>query len=895
MPDPRKRNAKPTASKKEFQIRSQAEGYGILTFVAVEAIPLSEAYKRDSESLRVALQKELFEAFSAFEGATLYVDVDRIALSLFTKTSAALIASRQLISAVQAKGEYEVRCAVVTEEMQPDEDVATCEAATLVRAMLDLVPAMQVLACDVSQATARRSLPFEYGLIDRGVRYLETPGRKIRIFQLTHAQLCSDFPKPLEGEEVWDILPSRMTMFFGREHELECLKDEIYDSSLVTLVGAGGIGKTSIAIQFAQCSDPTAFHHGAVLIDLSQAESEQQVIQAIAATLGVRAHSAKSLEECIHELIGHKCVLLIFDNCEQGTVGIAMVATRFRQRCRQVAILATSREPLYADGEQVIWLQPFATPKEHSRESFSELQGYDAVALFADRARKSQTTFELNESCARAVAEICRLLDGIPLAIELAASQIGPRTPADLVATLRECPLLGHKNSAPDRHRTMVMAIEWSVNLLTKTQRVLLARLSVFSGIWTLEAAQEVCGFGVLNKRGELQDILHQLIDKCLVVREPDLHAQSTYRFLMPIQAYAATLLESSGERANVRQRHFNWSLTLAERAHGELNGADQDLWLEIMHRQSDNLQDAFGWAIDNQPTSESAFKIIRSFYRYWIRRGLRGDPQTYMSRFLATYSDTTDPNVAMVYNLAGILADDQGTLAVSRRYLLTCYVLCKRTQDLAVMALALSNLSRLQAKFSNEQKALRYSRRCIRIFKQLEESPENNRRLTVALLGYSYTLVNMGRADEAETVLLEARRTLKGRKDSLLNISLATNFGELALNRGDSLAAEQILLEVLEDQKRIASPEWLVDSLILFVVIDLRRGSYRRAARLIGAMENMRAVAFHALSERMHKMAERAREECSNSIAAEDFESEYFLGFNMSICEVISYIRATV
>jgi len=422
-------------------------------------------------------------------------------------------------------------------------------------------------------------------------------------------------------------LPRELTSFIGREHEISEVKRLLGDTRLLTLTGPGGSGKTRLALAVAQ-DLLEEYEDGVWWVGLASLSDPKLVPEALASALGVREAPDRSLTEALVEHLKTKKTLLILDNCEHLVEEFAALADALLRACPELEILATSREPLRIGGEAT-WVVPsLPLPDPRRLPPAGELASYEAVRLFVERAKAVNAGFVLTERNASAVAELCHKLDGIPLAIELAAARVRVLT-AEQISEKLEDPLgllTTGDRSAAARHQTLRATLEWSYGLLSETERALFRRLSVFVGGWDLEAAEAV-GAGEPVESGRVLDLLSTLVDKSLVLAEASpgvetVHAPSLrYRMLEPVRQFGREKLEASQEAPEVRRRHAEHYLALAERAEPELLGADQGLWLRRLRTEFANLREAHSWSLEPGEEAERArlrLRLPAALWRFW-------------------------------------------------------------------------------------------------------------------------------------------------------------------------------------------------------------------------------------------------------------------------------------
>ena len=448
----------------------------------------------------------------------------------------------------------------------------------------------------VSSVTGGLLRGHEVELVDLGEHRLRDLTSSERVFQVSAPGLVVEFPPLRSLDALPGNLPRQVTTFVGRETEITSIAKLVRASSLVTLTGVGGVGKTRLSLEVAAEVVPE-FVGGAWFCELAPVADPGAVWETLAATLRVQSSTGRSLEESVLEYLALKRLLLVLDNCEHLLGAIARMVDAILRRCPQVSVLATSREGLGIGGEQMVAVPSLGVPAADA--GVDELRHADAVRLFEDRASTAKVDFAVTDHNAGAVAVLCRRLDGIPLAIELAAARVRSMSPEDLVARLDQRFKLLTKGSraALERQQTLRATIDWSYDLLDPTERLVLDRLSVFAGGCNLDAAEGVVAGDDLDAF-EVDDVLGQLVDKSLVVAD-DTDQGVRYRLLETIRQYAQEQLEESGDTADVRRRHADFYVAVVETAGPHLWGIDQVEWIDALVPDVDNLRAALDWAIE--------------------------------------------------------------------------------------------------------------------------------------------------------------------------------------------------------------------------------------------------------------------------------------------------------
>ncbi len=483
----------------------------------------------------------------------------------------------------------------------------------------------QILLSETAALLARDALPEGTSLRDLGLHRLKDLGRPQRLFQLNADGLEGDFGplRSLDHPLLANNLPAQSASFIGRDRELEEARALVHSARLVTLTGAGGCGKTRLALELA-----TEFLDGASdgvwLIDLAAVSDESMVASTAAGALGIRGRPGGSDLDALLDALAVQEALLILDNCEHLIATCAEVADAILRRCPKVRLLATSREPLGVGGETVYRVPSLSLPSPD--DDPASLSSSDAVVLFLERAWAQGAELTLDDQTGPTIASTCRRLDGMPLAIELAAARLRSLSVFELHDLLdaRFRLLTGGSRGALERQQTLRATVNWSYSLLVETERLLLGRLSVFVGGFDLDAASAVCALGEID-RFDVADLLGSLVDKSLVVADPSA-GRVRYRLLETIRQFASErLMETAApEAAALAEAHGQYFLALAETASEHLRGPNPGPWFARLDADQANLRRAIERASEDAGLTDQALRFAVALGYYWFARARR-------------------------------------------------------------------------------------------------------------------------------------------------------------------------------------------------------------------------------------------------------------------------------
>ncbi|MGH3697476.1 MAG: LuxR C-terminal-related transcriptional regulator [Pseudonocardiaceae bacterium] len=581
-----------------------------------------------ARSAAVVRQDELVDAAISRHGGVRRREQDESqgAVVAFTRASDALAAALEVQRACHCGGwaagaSLTLRIAVHTAEAQRREEGSYFGPAVQRCARLCAVAhGGQIVVSCTTRDLVLDGLPEHAELTDLGVHRLGDLGRPERIFGLTHPDLPAEFPPLRSLDKMPNDLPSELSSFIGRNTELTQISGPLQRVRLLTLTGAGGCGKTRLALQAA--ADAIDRHpEGVWWVELARLEDPTLLPAVVISALGLRDVPGRALLDTLVEHLKNRRALVALDNCEHLLAACAQLVDALLRACPGLTILATSRAPLGVSGETTWRVPSLSLPTEPQREPIKGLRQSDAVALFIDRATQVHPHFTLTSANAPAIAQICHDLDGIPLAIELAAARVRMLAPEQIVDALsdRFHLLTGGARTAMPRHQTLQASIDWSHELLSHGERTLLRRLSVFTGGWSLDAAEQVCPAGGIERYAVL-DLLTGLVDKSLVTTDEQ-GPQTRYRLLETIRHYATARLTDTGEAECLRNRHLAYHLTLAQAAEPQVLGAGRhDPILHTLTTELPNLRAALEWAALSDP--DAGLRLVNALTLFWLFTG---------------------------------------------------------------------------------------------------------------------------------------------------------------------------------------------------------------------------------------------------------------------------------
>ena len=627
--------------------------------------------------------------------------------------------------------------------------------------------------------------------------------------------------KPLET--CPNNLPTQLSSFIGREHSIAELKSLLSTTRLLTLTGAGGSGKTRLALQVAG-KLLAEFEHGVWWVELAALTDPVLVPQQVASSLGIPEQPGRPLMNTLSDALQTRKLLLLLDNCEHLVVACARLVETLLHSCADLRILTTSREALNIASETTWSVPSLRVPDAYHLPPMEGLVKYEAVHLFIERAASALPIFRLTQENAPALAQVCRRLDGMPLAIELAAARVRVLSVEQIATRLDDSYrlLAGGSRTALPRQQTLQATIDWSYNLLSEKEQTVFRRLSVFAGGFTLEAVEVVCA-GESIEENEILDLLSHLLDKSLVQME-ERSGEARYRLLETIRQYGQDKLQQIGEVALVRLRHRDWCVDLAERAEPELLSAEQGIWFDRLETEHDNLRTALRWALE-RGEAETVARIGASVWHFWQFRGYLSEGRRWLEVALAAFSERTALR-AKALLAAGLLAFYQDDYVRANVLLEESLELSRTHSERQGIAYALNALGSLAQKTGDYERATTFYEESLPLLRELGDQ----RVMAFTLSGFGLAMLYQGDNERAALICGESLALSRERGDPQSIAGSLTSLAIPLLEGGDHERARTLCEESLTMRQQLGDKGGSAHTLAILGRIAMHQSDYERA-----------------------------------------------------------------
>ena len=680
-------------------------------------------------------------------------------------------------------------------------------------------------------------------------------------------------------------LPPSLTSFVGRREELATIERLVADSRLVTVTGAGGIGKTRLVVEYARHAAPS-YPDGAWLVDLAPLTAADLLPNVVLTTLGLNGPAGPSALDGVAGALAERELLLVLDNCEHLVESCAQLADALLHRCQGLHLLATSREVLGVAGETTWRLPAMATPHATQRMTLADLQRLESVRLFLERAETARPGFRLADESAETVTRICRQLDGIPLAIELAAARTRTLPLAVIDERLHDqLALLGATSrSGLPRQRTLQATLDWSHDLLAEDEQRLFRALAVFRGGFTLEAAEYVGS----NRVGPttVLDVLASLVDKSLVVLEDRQGRPARFRLLEPVREYALGKLSGAGELDAAATRHADYFLNLGDKLRAGLISREQVQWAMPLEDDLDNFRACFAWALSHTP--QSALRLTLDLERYWFF-ARRGEGHDWLERSLAASPASNELRAHALYNLS-VWKCFQGIYAEARRLADECLGLAGAIRSTlyegkATMAIAFATTA--EHDDGVPASTLTLLDRAEALIRSVDEPRET----ALVLNNHGYTRLLVGDTEVARQKLREGLAIVRKLGDVMLTMVLEGSLADAEKAAGDRTAAEAGWRRELELAGSIGSLIGASEALTGLGRLSLDDGDVKRSLTLAAAADELfRHTGSRWMGGFSADLVRDATARAERALAPGEAETARLQGTHMSLPEAVAY-----
>jgi len=908
---------------------------GTVTFLFTDLEGSTALWERQSEAMRLALARHdaLVRAAIEEHGGHVVKTMGDAFHAVFRDASDALAAAVDAQRRLHAEpwgeiGALRVRMALHTGTTEERDGDYYGPPLNRVARIMSAAHGGQLLLSGLTAELVRGALPAGTRLLDLGEHRLKDLIQPERIFQVSVPDLPTDFPPLRTLNAHPNNLPTQPTALLGREREVAELRRLLEGGArLVTLTGPGGTGKTRLSIQVAaELLDHVA--DGVFLVDLAAIRDPSLVPASIARVLDVRDAGSRSVLDRLKDLVREKSLLLVLDNFEQ-ILPAAPVVAELLTASPGLKVLVTSREPLRLRGEHEYPVPPLPVPAAGQVAALEQPSRYAAVSLFVERAATIRPGFALTSENAAAIAEICVRLDGLPLAIELAAARVRLLTPQAIVGRLdRRLPLLtGGARDLPARQQTLRDTIAWSHDLLDEPERRLFRRLGVFVGGWSLESAHAVCRIEQFDVN--TLDRLESLVARSLVRQDDDASGDVRFRMLETIREYALEELEASGELPALRRRHAEHVLALAEESEPHIEGSDAERWLDRLQTEHDNIRTALAWSLGDDGDVALGIQLAGSIARFWQVRSHSIEGQRWYHELLPAGRHVPGRALVKALNGAGWLAHNRGDVQAALSLFGEAVAHARIHGDRSLLGHTVGNLGITMESLGDYERAEQLLEESLALFREL------GRRGGVAARLHNLGNVACARGDfERAIALLEEslaiRRELGGTYSTALTVgglglvwlyqgnhdralpyfeeslSLFRQLGHtygipwslyyvgrLALLRGDNGAATSLLLESLAGRRRLEDRRGIAQSLEGIAALAVARRQTERAIRLFAAADRLRTSIAAPLAPAERTAYERDVALACAQAAESTFESVWAEGRAMTLEQTIDLALA--
>lgn len=699
-----------------------------------------------------------------------------------------------------------------------------------VKRLMSLANAGQILLSEATETLLRGTLPRDITLRNLGEHLLKDFEQSEQIFQVVTHDLPAEFPLLKSQNFSPSNLPAQLTSFVGRRREINEIRELLSTNRLLTLTGPGGSGKTRLALQVA-AEMSEQFHDGIFLVALAPITDPGLVLSIIVQSLGIPETPGRSIKETLVDYIQNKSLLLLLDNFEHVILAASLV-TELLMECREIKILITSREALRISGETDYLVPSLSFPNLAQLPSLESLSQYTAIELFVQRAKSAKSDFKLTSDNAPAVAAICHWLDGLPLAIELAAARTRLLQPQAMLTHIehRLDFLTGGARDLPTRQQTLRNTIAWSYDLLDQNEQVLFRRLSIFVRGCTFKAIEAVVG--EFPDQVSILDLLESLLDKSLIQEVGGTHREPRFVMLETIREFGLEKLEASGEQNEISFRHATFFLSLAEQAKAKLESEGQADWINQMEHEHDNLRAALAWSRNAEKGGEICLSLASAMGYFWEARGYFSEGRERLAAVLETEpAQKRTAARAKLLARSAELAYRQSDYPTTSALASESLAIYRDVGDRQGMASALIKLGNACVEVGDYTSATAYLEEALGIWRQLEDKHDIAR----ALISLGWAALRPGNYSLAKTRLTEALALSRELGDTRRMGFELSGLGEVALRQGDTNLATRLVQESLDLRRKIGNKWGIGVSLGILGLIGIREEDWNHATTYLG------------------------------------------------------------
>ncbi len=861
---------------------------GTVTFLFTDiegSTKLAQEHPDKWEKTRARHHAILQSAMDAHNGYVFQIIGDAFCVAFHTANDglrAAIEAQQKLQKEDWGETPIKVRMGLHTGEAETDgRDYHGYLTMAKVQRVMSVAYGGQVLLSNASAELVYHKLPSGINLRDMKEHRLKGMPDPEQLWQVVAPDLQQDYPPLQSLVEIPNNLPAQLSTFIGREKEIAEVETALCEHRLVTLTGSGGAGKTRLSLQIA-ANLLDSFPNGIWFVELATITDPDLIPQTILSAAEMRAQQGRTALDSLKDFLREKTSLLILDNCEHLIEVCAKLTETLLSVAPNLKVLASSREALGVNGEKAWHVPSLSIPDLKHLPAVEQLSQYEAVRLFIDRASLLQPHFAVTNDNALAVAQICSRLDGIPLAIELAAARVKVLKAEQIAERLNDRfrLLTGGSRTALPRQQTLRALIDWSYELLSENERTLLRKLAVFSGGCTLEAAERVCNDDNIQV-DDVLDLLTHLVDKSLIILQ-----DGRYRMLETTRQYAREKMIGAGEEMVAQQAHFDYFILLAEEAEIHLLGPDQVIWLNRIEKEHDNCRTALEWYMQNQK-GDRALRMAGALGIFWCKHSHFSEGRRWLGKLLMKFSDAPEQVQVKAWRFAGVLAIWQQDGAEAYRIFTENMEREQKLGDQWGIAYSLVQLANVALSDGEVEQAMALNKRSITLSREIDAF------WVLAMahisLGYvEHALGNLSRAEELYTESLRHCRRLGEKWGSSLALE---NLGSLMCWKKDFVAAKKFFLECLEISWELGEKDTIRYILAGLATVYQNEGRHKLSAQLQGiviAMEREYGLMSHPVEK---ELFDTTADCLKTSMGEQAYQHELEIGKSLTLEETVARV----